>query len=112
MDLSAEQIGTQDRYQGDRYNGGPDHRECFCKRQRMKQFSFLSDQGKYRHKGKHNDRHREEYWPADQLSRLQYGTGHSRPVARINVIFFYESKGILGHDNSRVDEHADSDGDP
>ncbi len=109
MELAAEQECAEHWDQGNGDDRGANHRERLGECQRMKQFSFLPRQRKDGYERKHNDQHGKEDRPRNQPCRIQNSFPNQWSVFRIYFAFFQETESVLRHDNSRVNEDADSD---
>jgi len=110
-DPTPDEHAAQHQDQRHGQEGGANHRECLRKRERMEELALLAGEREHRDEGQDDDRHREEDRAPHEPRRLEHGLGHAPPVARIDPVPLDESKGVLGDDDGRVDQHADRDGD-
>ncbi len=117
--LAAERAAHPERaehgHQGDRQQGRADHGEGLGEGQGMEQLAFLADQREHRHERQDDDQHGEENRPADLLRRLQRGLpdfrGRQPPVAQLGLPPLAVPNDVFRHDNPRIHQHSDGDGD-
>ena len=109
----ANEGRAQRRHERDGQHRRASHRKCFGERERVKQFSFLSGQREHRHEREDDDDHREENRASDLLCRFKRDLQRLGLVQPRALLFFRQfavANGIFGHDDARVHEHADGDG--
>jgi hypothetical protein len=106
---ATEEERAEDRHQRHSDHGRGQYGERLGERERMKQLPFLARKREDGDKGQEDDGHREEDRAAHKPRRLQNGLPHTAAIAWVDAALFDVAKRVLGHDNARIDEHADRD---
>ena len=114
LEGAAHQQGTEHRHRRHRQQGGADQSEGLGIGQGMEELAFLAGEQEDRHEGEDDDQHGEHQGPSDLGGGgqgLVPDLGGGQPACQAGRGAFAVADDVLGHDDARIHQDADGDGD-